>query len=303
MINRIPRNVLPYENPILEFSAGNPTDEALYNSYTCLDRTVVVPNNATVQSIAFYNEYALNGMACGIFTEDGGSLYTCKKWVPANHGGTGWEWFDLSAPFVTNSGSTYRVGVYQPASTPTVLPGCIAGIRANISGAFTEGQQKTAASENAYKHPTFKVKYIKEVKTGAGAYTGAASIRGYTVLDRAIKLTPGSVINWFGMYYDAATVWAGYFYVIQRDSEGLYTPKYKQPFQASSAGWKWLKFNAPYTVPGSGDFHLAVYAKTTGNLKQNSGVARAVRNSEMNVGVQTTMVEANGSYLLGCRWS
>ena len=135
--------------------------------YLQVDEQYAVANGNTVTSIGFYCDAPSNGLEVKIFLKNGPGNYTCVYSQTVNHGGTGWEDFILSAPYVVPGTGNYYIGAYPNNPIACVSTGTSAYLTSDLaqgasSSSFVEraGNGQNPISRYSYRYGPFNMTLV-----------------------------------------------------------------------------------------------------------------------------------------------
>lgn len=135
--------------------------------------------------------------------------------------------------------------------------------------------------------------YLTNTSAGSVVSSSAASgtqSAGAVIITREFSLTNSATYSTIGVYLTSAVSIT--LKVVKRNSAGNYDVVYSQAVSHGGAGWQDFTLTAPYSVPGSGAYHVGVYA--TGSIASFSA-ARAVNGGANDaVGTGYTYTESTG---------
>lgn len=94
-----------------DITTGDPTSQVNQGSYTMVARNVSLPNGATVTHISVHTNTSQT-VSVKICLQNSTTEFDFKVTEDFSHGGTGWEEFTLTTPYVVPETGTYRLACH-----------------------------------------------------------------------------------------------------------------------------------------------------------------------------------------------
>lgn len=122
---------------------------------------------------------------------------------------------------------------------------------------------------------------------------GPINFSAVTIVDRSYTLTNAQVVTKIGLYSTAAVSCT--LKVVRRNSAGNYDVVVSQAFSHPGGGWASLTLPAPYTVPATGTFHVAMFYSVSQTIETYTASANRSAYTGNATGNGVTFTETTGA--------